>query len=97
MSLALVCVIGIGTVFVGLIALIGISYLMSFLCELFSKPEAEVKSGINPSQMPRANKAANASAAIPNKQELVAAACAVIAEELGTEVSNIKVTSFKKL
>ena len=43
---------------------------------------------------------ANAPAAAPadaNKQEIIAASCAVIAEELGTDASNIKVTSFKKL
>ena len=37
------------------------------------------------------------SASIANKQEIIAASCAVIAEELGTDVRNIKVTSFKKL
>lgn len=96
MKLALVCIIGIATVFVGLICLILISYLMSFLCQIFEKPETETNPAVNPAQMPRA-KTAGASAAIPNKQEILAAACTVIAEELGTDVSNIKVTSFKKL
>ena len=34
---------------------------------------------------------------IQNKQELVAASCAVIEEELGTDVKNIKVLSFKRI
>ena len=92
MSISLVCIIGIGTVFAGLIALILISYLMSYVCKMFAKPEAAVKA-------PVANAPAKAAANAPiaNKQELVAGICAVIAEELGTDVSNIRVTSFKKL
>ena len=38
-----------------------------------------------------------AAAPIQNKQEIIAAACAVIAEEIGTDANNIKVVSFKKL
>lgn len=34
---------------------------------------------------------------IANKSELIAAICAVIAEENGTDVSNIRVTSFKEI
>ena len=40
---------------------------------------------------------ASGSAPIANKQELVAAICAAIAEDLGTEASNIRVVSFKKI
>jgi len=96
MSIALVCVIGIGTVFVGLIALILISYLMSALCRMFEGTKPEEKPAIVPNQMPRAKKPAT-NAPIANKQEIIAGVCAVIAEELGTDVSNIRVTSFKKL
>ena len=39
---------------------------------------------------------AAASAEIANKGEIVAACCAAIAEELGEDVKNIKVVSFKK-
>ena len=35
--------------------------------------------------------------AIENRQEIIAAVSAVIAEELGTDVSAIRVLSFKKL
>ena len=37
------------------------------------------------------------SADISNKQELIAAISAVIAEENGTEANNIKIMSFKKI
>ena len=34
---------------------------------------------------------------IPNRQELIAAVSAALAEELGTDVSAIRILSFKKL
>lgn len=89
MSIAFVCIIGMGTVFVGLIALILITMAMSAACKMVEKPESV------PAQLSTA--AALPSATIANKQEIVAASCAVIAEELGTDVKNIKVVSFKKL
>ena len=88
-----VCVMGIGTVFAGLIVLVFICYVMSFVCKFFAKPQA-VKA-----QPARSQSAATGNAgseAIANKGEIVAAACAVIAEELGEDVKNIKVVSFKK-
>lgn len=92
MSPVFVCIVGILTVFAGLIAIIGLCYLMSAVCNLF--PEKKAKSEISSAQQPRANAAG--SDAIANKQEIIAAACAAIAEDLGTEVSNIRVVSFKK-
>ena len=88
------CGVGIGVVFVGLICIIFLTMLMSVIVRSFAKPE-ETKQGTSPAQMPRAKQ--TASAPVANKQELIAGICAVIAEELGTEVSNIRVTSFKKL
>ncbi len=86
MSNALVVCIGVGTVFFGLICLVAICYIMSAVCKAFSKGDkAEVKAN-NTSNEP-----------IANKQEIIAASCAVIAEELGTEVKNIKVLSFKRV
>lgn len=82
--------LGMGTVFVGLICLILICYIMSAICKLFQKPTKG-------SAAPVAAPAAPASQPIANKQEALAACCAVIAEELGTEANNIKVTSFKRV
>lgn len=93
MNIGLVCVIGIGTVFAGLICLILISYIMSFFCQKLAKPQTEEKSA----NIPATPQKSTVPAAIPNKQELVAAICTVIAEELGTDVSNIRVTSFKRV
>ena len=94
MELLYSCGIGIGVVFVGLICIIVLTMVMSAVVRSFAKPE-ETKPAVSPAQMPRAKQAAPAPVA--NKQELIAGICAVIAEELGTEVSNIRVTSFKKL
>ena len=86
-SSALVVGLGLGTVFVGLISIIVLCYIMSALCKTFSKGTEQAPSAVTSvSNQP-----------IANKQELVAASGAVIAEELGTEVKNIKVLSFKRV
>ena len=87
MSNAFICIVGIATVFIGLICIIILCKLMSLICGLF--PEKKVA----PAPVTSAN---NASGAIANKQEILAAVCAAIAEDLGTDVKNIKVVSFKK-
>ena len=79
-----IVLMGIGTVFVGLICLI-------VVCKLFSLFFAG-KSGAQPSQP------ATAVQQPPeNKQEILAAVSAAVAEELGTDVNGIRITSFKKL
>ena len=89
-SSALVVGLGIGTVFVGLIAIIVLCYVMSALCKFFEKGKKVEE--VQKVAAPVAN-----NAPIANKQELIAASCAVIAEELGTDVKNIKVKSFKRV
>lgn len=86
MSNALVVGLGIGTVFTGLICIVFICYVMSAICKLFEKKSK--KEAVNPviSQAP-----------VQNKQAIVAACCAVIAEEIGTEAQNIRVLSFKRV
>ncbi len=89
MSNAFVCAVGIGTVFAGLICIIFICKIMSIVCGLFPEKEAPAVASA-PAARPQS------SGAIENKQEVVAAVCAAIAEDLGTDVKNIKVVSFKK-
>ena len=88
-SLAFVCFFGVAVVFVGLVLLIGLVYLMNLICDkLFSDKPAEKKAeAVAPA----------VSAEIPNRGELVAAVVAAIAEEEGTDISAIRVVSFKKL
>lgn len=90
MSNAFVCIMGVGTVFFGLICLIFITSIVSAICKVIEKPQAQAKSAAAPA-------APAIDAPIENKQEIVAAVCAAIAEDLGTDASNIRVTSFKKL
>lgn len=88
-STGLVIGMGVGIVFVGLICIIAILYIMGYVVRAFeSKKPAPVA---NTPAAPTAN------AAIENRQEFVAAVSAVIAEELGTDVSAIRIKSIKKI
>lgn len=89
-SNALMVGIGLGTVFFGLICLVFICYIMSYVCGLFTKKKTAVAEN-NTVSAPVVNQP------ITNKQEILAATCAVIAEELGTEANNIRVVSFKRV
>jgi len=79
--------IGLGTVFTCLVCLVIICYLMSIVAKLFVKEKKEeVK---QTAQKPQAG--------IANKGEFVAAIAAAIAEDLGCELSGIRVKSIKKI
>ena len=90
MSNLFVCAMGIGTVFVGLIALVFICYALSAVCKMIDKNAPAPKAS------PAAFSKKAQTGEIANKGEIIAAACAAIAEELGEDVKNIKVVSFKK-
>lgn len=82
----MVCVMGIGIVFVGLVCLIAlISLLGSIMKRVAPKEEA-----------PKAVAAAPVAEAIPNRGELVAAVSAALAEELGTDIKYIRIHSIKR-
>lgn len=85
-----VVLMGICTVFIGLIALIVLCSLMGAICKRFAKEDA-------PQAAPAVAPAAPAVETIANRQEFIAAVSAVIAEEMGTEVSAIRVLSVKKV
>ena len=85
-----VCLMGMGIVFAGLLCIVGLCYLMSYLVGLTDKKKATE----NTNQPVAVN---NAAEIIPNRKEMVAAVSAVIAEELGKDVSAIKIVSFKKI
>ena len=83
-----VCLMGMGTVFFGLICLIGLTTLMGRICGRSQKAAPAVSA---------APVSAAPAAAEPNRQELVAAVSAAIAEELGTDITGIRILSMKKL
>ena len=91
LSSAVVIGIGIGTVFVGLICLVLICYIMSTVVRAFAKNE-----GVAPA--PKATQsAAPVTSTIANKGEFAAAIAAAIAEDLGTDVTGIRIKSVKRL
>lgn len=83
------CLMGMGIVFFGLVCIIALCSLMS----------AVLKTNVGKTE----NIASDAVAQpvqeteIPNREEMVAALSAVVAEELGKDVSAIRIVSLKKL
>ncbi len=76
---------GIGTVFVGLISIIIICLITGVICGA-SKKQKETPVG---SMAQKDGRVTN--------REMIAAVCAVCAEEMGTDVNHLKVVSFKKI
>ena len=83
-----VVVFGMWLTFFGLICIIAICTIMGALCKVFikEKPAAPIQQSSAPKV-----------ATIANKGEFVAAIAAAIAEENGTDVSGIRITSIKQL
>jgi len=82
-----VCLMGMGVTFVGLTCLIFLTGVMGKICRKFSKPVEKAVA-----QAPAAP-----ADGIPNRGEVIAAVSAAVAEELGTDVSAIRIHSFKKI
>ena len=81
---------GLGVVFVGLLSIVILSTIMSAVIRSFEGK----KTTAAPAAAPAAPVAA---APIANRGELVAAIAACVAEELGTDVSGIRIVSIKAL
>lgn len=80
-----VVLMGICTVFIGLICIIVIVSIMGTICRKLAKPTPQAQA------MP---------AAVPQQgttPEMIAAVAAAIAEDMGTDVSAIRITSIKKI
>ncbi|MCQ2448036.1 MAG: OadG family protein [Oscillibacter sp.] len=81
-----VCLMGMGTVFFGLICLIALTYIMSAIVRKTDKPSPAIAPVVS------------APAAAPVDQgELIAAVSAALAEELGTDITGIRIISMKKV
>ena len=80
-----VCLMGMGTVFFGLICLIVLTTVMGKVV------------GGRPAPAAPAPVAAAPAAQEGNRQEIAAAVSAAIAEELGTSITGIRIVSMKKL
>ncbi len=91
-SVGLVVLLGVGIVFLGLIALIGICYIMGYVVNNLLGKKASASASAPATPAPSAP-----SGVIENRQEIIAGVVAAIAEEEGTDISAIRVISFKKV
>ena len=81
-----VVLMGMGTVFFGLVCIIFLTRCMGWICKKTEKPAPCKTPAVPLSQEPA-----------ENRQEMIAAIAAAIAEDLGTDVSGIRILSVKKL
>lgn len=87
LSNVFVVVLGVGTVFIGLVCIIILCKIIGLFCGAGKTTSAAPSAPVNPA-VPQP---------IQNKQEIIAAVSAAVAEELGTDVSAIRILSFKKI
>ena len=88
-SVWLVAFLGVFVVFAGLLFLIAVVWAMNKLCDRFLVPKSAPAAPV--ASAPAAN------APVENREEIVAAVCAAVAEEEGVDISALRVLSFKKL
>lgn len=86
-----VVVLGISVVFIGLICIVLLCKIVSAICMLSERKKTE------PDVTVSAAKATTTNEPIQNRQEIIAAVSAAVAEELGTDISAIRILSFKKI
>ena len=87
---AQVVIIGVGTVFAGLVCIVLLCKIIGLFC---GKAKADEKT-VTAAPAPQVQTAAQP---IENRQQIIAAVSAAVAEELGTDVSAIRILSFKKI
>ena len=88
-----VCLMGMGTVFVGLICIVVLVIGMSAICRKLGR----IETAVAPTTAPVAAAPAAPQAAVSNKGELMAAIAAAIAEDMGTDISAVRIVSIKKV
>ena len=84
----MVVLLGVGTVFLGLVCIV---FLIKIVGLFFKKSNTTTSAPVTP--VP----AVIETTPIENRQEIIAAVSAAIAEELGTDISAIRIHSFKKI
>lgn len=92
-STSFVVILGIATVFIGLIGLIILCKILGAICKLSDKEETKPDTVATITDTP----VQNVNPVIENKQEIIAAVSAALAEELGTDIQAIRILSFKKI
>ncbi len=97
MNIGHVVLLGVGIVFIGLICIVILCVLMGKVVQLLEKGTASQAEAAPAPVAPVTAPAAAPAAAIPNRPELVAAIACALAEEMGTDVSAIRICSLKKV
>ena len=90
-STAFVVILGIATVFIGLIGLVILCKILSAFCNMSGNKSKNATETTTQTNTTVANQV------IENRQEIIAAVSTALAEELGTDVSAIRILSFKKI
>ncbi len=94
-SIPFVCAFGMITVFLSLIVIVVLSAAMSAVVRKLDKPAPAAKTS-TAAPVPAAKPAAVAAAPTQDPQ-LMAAITAAIAEDMGVDFSNIRITAIKKV
>ena len=90
-----VIVMGLGTVFIGLICIILLCKILGAICTLIERKDTATPATSAPA--PQAVQKAVQAQDPAKRQELIAAIGAAIAEECGVDVNGIRITSIKKI
>ena len=88
-----VVVLGVSVVFIGLICIVLLCKIVSAVCRLSEKKETVTSEAVATNLAP----VAASVQPIENRQEIIADVSAAIAEELGTDISAIRILSLKKI
>jgi len=92
-----VVIMGMGIVFVGLICIVLLCSIMSKVVKILEKMTSVSEPVAAPAPTAVSAPVVAVQEPIANRQELVAAISAALAEELGTDVSAIRILSLKKV
>ena len=91
-DVATVVFLGIGIVFIGLVAVI---VLITVVGAIMRKADAKSKAKAASAAVPQA--AVTQAVEIPNKQEFIAAVSAAIAEDSGTDITRIRIHKIERV
>ena len=92
-----VCLMGMGVVFLGLVCLIFLCFVISLFSKGNGKKQKNQNGATTVTSQPVQTSPTPATAVIENRAEILAAVSAAIAEELGEDVSSIRILSFRKI
>ena len=83
-----VCLMGMGTVFVGLVCIVFLVKIMSAVCRSTERGKNTAPTAVPVAPVPAANS---------DKAALMAAIAAAIAADMGTDTANIRIHSIKRV